>query len=88
MAARSLPPLFRRLKLAFHTQYAQVCRRGRGEGELLPGTPGALMFRTGTGYGHWYRRYNSLPSQEAEDLVCKDGGDEGTDAGWWTLHCG
>lgn len=60
MATKSLRPLFRRLELAFHTQYAEVCERSRGEGELLPGTPGTLMLRTGTGYGYWYRHYNSL----------------------------
>ncbi len=80
MATRSPLPLFRRLELAFHTQYAEVCERIRGEGELLPGTPGTLMLRTGTGYGYWYRRYNTLPNQEAEDLVCKDGDDEAKDA--------
>lgn len=72
MATRSLSPLFRRLELAFHTQYAELRERSHGEGAQLPGTPGALVLRTGTGYGYWYRRYNSLPNQEVEDLVCKE----------------
>ena len=80
MITKSPPPLFRRLELAFHTQYAEVRERSRGEGEILPGTPGALVLRTGTGYGYWYRRYNSLPNHEAEDLVCKDGDDEAKEA--------
>jgi hypothetical protein len=80
MAQRLAPPLFRRLELAFHTQYAEVRERSRAEGALLPGTPGALVLRTGTGYGYWYRRYNNLPNQEAEDLVCKDGDDEAKQA--------
>lgn len=80
MVTRSPSPLFRRLELAFHTQYAEVRERTQGGGELLPGTPGMLMLRKGTGYGYWYRRYNSLPNQQAEDLVCKDGHDEIKDA--------
>ena len=76
MVTKSPSPLFRRLELAFHTQYAEVRERCRGAGELLPGTPGTLMLRTGTGYGYWYRRYNSLPNQHVEDLVCKDGDEE------------
>ncbi|MCY7315797.1 MAG: hypothetical protein LH480_09285 [Rubrivivax sp.] len=80
MVTRLPPPLFRRLELAFHTQYAEVRERTRGEGELLPGTPGTLTLRTGTGYGYWYRRYSNLPNQEAEDLVCKEGYEETRDA--------
>jgi hypothetical protein len=80
MATRAPPPLFRRLELAFHTQYAEVRERTRSEGALLPGSPGSLALREGTGYGYWYRRYNSLPNQEAEDLVCKEGDDEARDA--------
>ncbi len=69
-------PLFRRLELAYSTQYAEVRERSRGAGPLLPGTPGLLTVRSGTGYRYWYRRYNSLPNQEVEDLVCKEGDDE------------
>jgi hypothetical protein len=91
MASRSTTPLFRRLELAFHTQYAEVRERSRAEGQLLPGTPGALVLRTGTGYGYWYRRYNSVPNQVAEDLVCKQVDEEARiamqsriDAAAWT----
>jgi hypothetical protein len=70
------PPLFRKLELAYRTQYAEVRERCRNAGPLLPGTPGLLTLRTGTGYGYWYRRYNGLPNQEMEDLVCKEGDDD------------
>jgi hypothetical protein len=33
-------PVYRRLELNFHTQYAEVKERARTEPELLPGTPG------------------------------------------------
>lgn len=66
-------PLFRPIELAFRTQYAEVKERCRAAGELLPGTPGLLTLRDGTGYGYWYRRYYSMPNQEVEDLVCKQG---------------
>lgn len=73
MATASIRPLYRPLELAFRTQYAEVRERCRAAGELLPGTPGLLTMRDGTGYRYWYRRYNAVPNQEAEDLVCKDG---------------
>jgi hypothetical protein len=63
--------LYRPLELAFRTQYAEVKERCRAAGELLPGTPGLLTLREGTGYGYWYRRYYAVPKQEVEDLVCK-----------------
>jgi hypothetical protein len=66
-------PLYRPLELAFRTQYAEVKERSRGAGELLPGTPGLLTLREGTGYGYWYRRYYAVPNQEVEDLVAKAG---------------
>lgn len=66
-------PLYRPLEPAFRTQYAEVKERCRSAGELLPGTPGLLSLRDGTGYSYWYRRYYSVPNQEVEDLVCKAG---------------
>lgn len=63
------PPLYRTLELAFRTQYAEVRERSLAAGPLLPGTPGTLALRQGTGYGYWYRRYNTLPNHEVEDLV-------------------
>jgi hypothetical protein len=47
------PPLFRKLELAYRTQHAEVRERSRNAGPLLPGTPGLLTLRTGTGYGYW-----------------------------------
>jgi hypothetical protein len=64
-------PLYRPLELAFRTQYSEVKERCRAAGELLPGTPGVLTMREGTGYGYWYRRYYAIPSHEVEDLVSK-----------------
>jgi hypothetical protein len=65
--------LYRTHELSFRTQYAEVKERSRAAGTLLPGTPGRLVLRTGTGYGYWYRDYYSVPGQEVEDFVCKDG---------------
>jgi hypothetical protein len=76
MATSRHPFLFRRLEPAYRTQYAEVRERSRNAGPLLPGTPGLLTLRSGTGYRYWYRRYNNLPNQEAEDLVCKEGDDD------------
>jgi hypothetical protein len=66
------PALYRRLELNFHTQYAEVRERARTESELLPGTPGTLTLRTGTGQGYWYRRYKAVVAKEVEDFVCKE----------------
>ena len=52
-------PLYRTHELSFRTQYAEVKERSRAAGTLLPGTPGRLVLRTGTGYGYWYRDYYS-----------------------------
>lgn len=66
-------PLYRTHELSFRTQYAEVKERSRAAGKLLPGTPGRLVLRDGTGYRYWYRTYYSVPGQEVEDFVCKDG---------------
>jgi hypothetical protein len=66
------PTLYRRLELNFHTQYAEVNERVRTESALLPGTPGTLTLRTGTGQGYWYRRYKAVAAKEVEDFVCKE----------------
>lgn len=49
-------PLYREHELAFRTQYAELKERSLAAGVLLPGTPGSLAPRAGTGYGYWYRR--------------------------------
>lgn len=69
-------PLYAVHELAFRTQYAELKERCTAAGQLLPGTPGRLVRREGTGYGYWYRRYYAAPGQEVEDYVCKDGDDD------------
>ena len=76
MTAPMAFPLYRPHELSFRTQYAEVKERIRAAGRLLPGTPGRLVLRTGTGYGYWYRGYYSVPGQEVEDFICKEGDDE------------
>lgn len=72
----STPRLYRQQELAFRTQYAELKERVLGVGELLPGTPGTLTRRTGTGHSYWYRVYYPAPGKQAETLVCKNGDDE------------
>lgn len=76
----SLPPqaspLYRLHELAFRTQYAELKERCASAGGLLPGTPGTLVRKDGTGYGYWYRSYYAVPGQAAEDFVCKAGADQ------------
>lgn len=42
---------------------------------LLPGTPGTLVKRTGTGRAYWYRAYQSANGRQLEELVGRDIGD-------------
>jgi hypothetical protein len=65
------PPLYRRLELNFHTQYAEAKERARTEPQLLPGTPGTLTLRTVTRQRYWYRRYKAVAGKEVEDFVCR-----------------
>jgi hypothetical protein len=76
LATPASHPLYLLHELSFRTQYAELKERSLAAGPLLPGTPGRLVLRTGTGYGYWYRGYYSVPGQELEDLVCKDGNDD------------
>ena len=46
-------PSYREHELAFRTQYAELKERTLAAGALLPGTPGSLALRSGTGYGYW-----------------------------------
>jgi hypothetical protein len=66
-------PTYREHELAFRTQYAELKERTRAAGALLPGTPGSLALRSGTGYGYWYRVFYPVPGKPAEELVCKEG---------------
>lgn len=65
--------LYRAHELAFRTQYAELKERTLGAGQLLPGTPGSLVLRQGSGYPHWYRVSYPVPGKVQEDWVCKDG---------------
>jgi len=73
MAAFPSRSLYRLHELAFRTQYAELKDRVRAAGPLLPGTPGALYERTGTGHAHWYRVYYPVPGRQAEDWVAAGG---------------
>jgi hypothetical protein len=68
--------LFENQPLNFRTQYAELKERTRAAGPLLPGTPGTLVLRTATGYGYWYRAFQSVPGKQSETMVCKDGDEE------------
>ncbi len=68
-------PLFVPHELAFRTQYAELKERSRQAGTLLPGSPGTLYLRKGTGSAYWYRVYYTIPGKQAETLVCKEGDD-------------
>jgi hypothetical protein len=65
--------LFREHELAFRTQYAELKERVTASGNILPGTPGTLVRRAGTGYSYWYRVFYPAPGKQSENLVCKDG---------------
>lgn len=66
------PSLYRPLELTFRTQYAELKERVRAAGPLLPGTPGTLALRTGTGRGQWYRVYYPAPGKQAEEWVAPE----------------
>lgn len=66
-------PSYREHELAFRTQYAELKERTFVAGDLLPGTPGSLALRSGTGYGYWYRVFYPAPGKPVEELVCKEG---------------
>ena len=76
----STPQLYRQHELAFRTQYAELKERVLTAGELLPGTPGTLARRTGTGHSYWYRVYYPAPGKQAESLVCKEGDEKTLDS--------
>lgn len=69
---KSAPPLFRTHDLAFRTQYAELKERALQIPHLLPGTPGTLVRREGSGAGYAYRAYYPVPgSKQKEALVCR-----------------
>ena len=66
--------LFAPHELAFRTQYAELKERVFSTGPLLPGTPGSLALRRGTGHSYWYRVYYPVPGRQSEELVAKEAG--------------
>lgn len=67
------PVLFRPNQPAFRQQYTALRERSLTAGALLPGTPGTLQLRRGTGYAYWYRVYYPVPGKQAETLVGREG---------------
>jgi hypothetical protein len=64
--------LYRLHELPIRTLYAEVKERARAVGELLPGTPGTLVKRAGTGHAYWYRSYYPVPKKRSEEFVASD----------------
>ena len=64
--------MYRIHELAFRTQYAELKERTLSAGELLPGTPGSLTLRKGTGHGYWYRVFYPVPRKTEEKFICSE----------------
>jgi hypothetical protein len=62
-------PLYRLHELTIRTLYSEVKQRANVVGDLLPGTPGTLVKRAGTGHEYWYRSYYPLPKKRSEEFV-------------------
>jgi hypothetical protein len=62
-------PLYRMHELSIRTLYAELKERANHTGDLLPGTPGTLIQRDGTGHEYWYRSYYPVPQKRSEDIV-------------------
>jgi hypothetical protein len=62
-------PLYRLHELTIRTLSAEVKERAHAAGELLRGTPGTLVKRTGTGHDYWYRSYYPVPKKRSEEFV-------------------
>lgn len=62
-------PLYRLHEIAIRTLYEEVKERANSTAELLPGTPGTLVKRAGTGHEYWYRSYYPAPSKRSEQFV-------------------
>lgn len=61
--------LYRLHELPIRTLYAEIKERVQAVGELLPGTPGTLVKRAGTGHAYWYRSYYPVPKKRCEEFV-------------------
>jgi hypothetical protein len=55
--------------MAIRALYAELKERANSIAELLPGTPGTLVKRAGTGHEYWYRSYYPAPSKRSEQFV-------------------
>ena len=62
-------PLYRLHEIAIRALYKEVKERAGGAPELLPGSPGTLVKRAGTGHEYWYRSYYPAPSKRSEQFV-------------------
>ena len=61
--------LYRLHEGAIRALYAEVKDRANFTAELLPGTPGSLVKRAGTGHQYWYRSYYPAPRKRSEQFV-------------------
>jgi hypothetical protein len=61
--------LYRLHETAIHSLYAELKERANSISELLPGTPGTLVKRAGTGHEYWYRSYYPAPNRRSEQFV-------------------
>jgi hypothetical protein len=61
--------LYRLHELTIRTLYSEVKERANVAGNLLPGTPGTLVKRAGTGHEYWYRSYYRVPKKRSEEFV-------------------
>lgn len=62
-------PLYRLHEIAIRALYQEVKQRAEDTLELLPGSPGTLVKRAGTGHEYWYRSYYPAPSKRSEQFV-------------------
>ena len=73
-------PLYHLHEPAARSLYADVKSRARAAGSLLPGTPGSLVKRAGTGQEYWYRSYCPVPRKRSEQFVGASGNQAEYDA--------
>jgi hypothetical protein len=62
-------PLYHLHEAASRGLYAEVKERANAAADLLPGTPGTLVKRAGTGHEYWYRSYYPVPRKRSEQFV-------------------
>ncbi|WP_434514667.1 hypothetical protein AB6Q56_19400 [Dechloromonas sp. ARDL1] len=62
-------PLFHRHEALYCAQYRELKERSLTADAFLPGTPGTLHRRNGTGYAYCYRVFYPVPGIQAETLV-------------------